>query len=215
MPWKTFWLEHTGRERVGLRRYTLSEPGSPDAACGDRNHWALVWTGDEMPTAWSGHGTSETSRRLTIPADDPRWPAGCARCGREFTDDDERQVWTEALYRRVDNGDLVVLHHELVPPGAVSAGPGAMWDATWMPAQWRGPDGVALMVRCPRNDLDPVGGSDWAVDMPSTNSGRPWKRTGDPRRARVTADPSISIGTPGAPGAYHGWLQDGVLSDPL
>lgn len=218
MPWKTFWMEHTGRERVGLRRYGSDRGRRHDEGllCEAGFHQAFAWTGDEVPTVRSDHGTSRTSLEITVAADDPRWPASCEGCGREFTAVDERQVWTEALYKRVDTGEYRVLHHKHVPPGMRTAEAGAMWDATWMPEQWRGEDGISLMVRCPRNDRDDeLSGSDWPVDMPSTNSGGRWTRTGDPRRARVTASPSISIGTPGAPGAYHGWLQDGVLSDPL
>lgn len=218
MPWKTFWMEHTGRERVGLRRYTRDRVTQHDLGftCEEGFHQAMVWTGDEVATVWSEHGTSRTSMTLTVAADDPRWPAACDGCGRVFDDGDERQVWTEALFKRLDTGEYRVLHSKIVPPGMRTAEAGAMWDATWMPKHWRGADGISLMVRCPRNDRDDeLTGSDWPVDMPSTNSGGRWTRVGDPRLARVTANPSISIGVEGRPGSYHGWLRDGVLTDPL
>jgi hypothetical protein len=181
--------------------------------CGSGFHSAVVWTGEEIPTVRDDDGVQR--QRPTIPADDPRWPTGCDGCGRRFEDYDERQVWLEQVYRRADTGELRVLHSSMHPPDIEPAEAGATWDAVWMPAQWRGADGISLMVRCPRNDGGCGGGSDWPVDMPSTGSGGRWARSGDPRRARVTASPSISIGKPGAPAAYHGWLQSGVLSDPI
>lgn len=216
MPWKTFWMESTGRERVGLRRYARDpNDKEPKWTCESGYHDALVWTGEEVVSVLSERGT-RTSQSVTIAADDPRWPAKCERCDYEFSGMDERQVWTELLYQRGDTGELRSLHSKYAAPGAPTAEPGAMWDATWMPPNWRGADGIALMVRCPRNDRDETKtGSDWPVDMPSTNRGLPWTRTGDPRKANVTANPSISIGAEGQPGSYHGWLQNGVLSDPL
>jgi hypothetical protein len=127
---------------------------------------------------------------------------------------DERQVWLEAVYVVPATGELQVLHHTLHPPDIAPAGVGASWDAAWMPDQWRGEDGISLVVRCPRGDgAGP--GSDWSVDMPSTASGGRWRRRGDPRAAEVTAEPSIRIGRPGDPGSYHGWLRGGGLSDPI
>lgn len=215
MPWKTFWMESTGRERVGLRRYSPDHKEN-DWTCAGGYHKALSWLDLEVDVEWSPSGNRVTGMSLDFAADDPRWPATCDECGYVFTDADKRQVWTELLYRRPDNGELRVLHSALTPPDVRTAEVGATWDATWMPEKWRGKDGISLMVRCPRNDLDPAKvGPDWPVDMPSTGSGAYWDRTGDVRRGRVTANPSISIGTPGEPGSYHGWLQNGELSDPL
>ncbi len=217
MPWKTFWMESTGRERVGLRRYARdSNDANPQWTCESGYHDALVWTDEVVDCVVNERGRGVTHDSVTIAADDPRWPAKCEKCEYEFSGMDERQVWTELLFRRTDTGELRSLHSRFPAPGAPTAEAGAMWDAKWMPAQWRGEDGISLMVRCPRNDRDDtLSGSDWPVDMPSTNSGGRWVRTGDPRQANVTANPSISIGIEGKPGSYHGWLHGGVLSDPL
>lgn len=212
MPWPTFWLEPTGADRVALRRYTTTE-NLLDDTCETGSHEAIVWTGDEVSTILDTDGVRRSM--VTVAPTDPRWPAACSRCGRVFEDADERQVWLEQLYTRTDTGELRVLHSRLHPPDAPPAEPGAMWHAPWMPPRWRGADGISLMVRCPRNDGGPGMCPDWPVDMPSTGSGGYWVRAGDPRKCNVTASPSISIGEPGTPGAYHGWLQDGVLSDRL
>lgn len=211
--WKTFWLEPSGRSRIALRRYT---PGSMGFDCATGFHQAIVWTGDEIDTVFDPDRMDRTGHVLLVPGDDERWPVRCHDCGFVFTDADERQVWAERLFRRADDGTLRVLHSRHQPPDVASAEAGAMWHADWMPEQWVGADGISLMVRCPRNDLnDELPGSDWPVDMPSTNSGGRWTRSGDPRLARVTASPSISIGVPGRPGSYHGWLHNGELSHPL
>lgn len=212
VAWKTFWMEPAGVSRVALRRYTSAADLLADG-CVAGWHEAHVWTGDEVPTIVDLLGV----QRSVFPVEetDPRWPAICQGCGRPFEDGDERQVWTERLYRRADTGDLRVLHSKMQPPDVPMAEPGAMWDAVWIPEPWRGPDGISLMVRCPRNDGGPGMCPDWPVDMPSTGSGGLWVRAGDPRAGAVTVSPSISIGKDQGPGSYHGWLQDGVLSDPL
>lgn len=121
---------------------------------------------------------------------DPRWPRKCSSCDREFAASDEWQVFAEAIYRAEDGREFTL----------AEAPVGAMWDATWMRG-WakNSPDGRALTVHLPD-------GSDWCIDGPTSSGGR-WLRTGEP--PKVTASPSIL--TPG----YHGWLRDGVLSDPI
>lgn len=209
MSTKTFWLEPVGRERVALRRYA-SAGGAWDCAGGW--HEAITWTGEEIGETLSERGHREPPPRPDH--DDPRWPTECSKgCGYQFTDTDAWQAWGGALYRRTDTGELRVLHSTLTPPDVPGAEAGATWDA----AAWRGycvgPDGIALMVRCPRPDGSP-GENDWCVDDKS-RSGAGWTRTGDPRAANVTAGPSIAIGVPGEPGYYHGFLQAGVLTDHL
>jgi hypothetical protein len=211
VTWQTFWLEPTGRERRALRRYTGSYQGRL-YTCVDGWHQALVWTGEEVDTVWNEHGYHDLSWPAP-PHDDPLWPTRCERCDHLFSaadDGDEWQTWSERLYRRVDTGELRVLHWKHSPPDAPPAEPGATWDAAWL--NYKGPDGISLMVRCPRGDGSPGMNHDWPVDAPSTRSGGAWTRTGDPRRANVTVNPSIAIGTPGQPGFYHGFLRDGVLT---
>jgi hypothetical protein len=95
------------------------------------------------------------------------------------------------------------------------APPGASWDAWWMPDYWRGPDGIALMVKCPN-------GHEWHVDSQASNctrKGQPhecWVRHGDPRQANVTVDKHGDTCAAGAgsivAGDYHGFLQAGILT---
>jgi hypothetical protein len=203
-------MDPAGYDRVALRRYVT---GVGDFTCEAGFHKAVAWTGETVETLVDEHGRRPLERPLYA-ADDPRWPAGCDGCDYRFTADDERQVWLEQVYARADTGELRVLHSTVHPDDIVPAEPGAMWDAVWMPEQWRGPDGISLMVRCPRGDGS-AGSSDWPVDMPSTDSGGRWARSGDPRRGRVTVSPSIWIGPRNDPASYHGWLQSGVLSDPI
>jgi hypothetical protein len=218
VTWRTFWLEPTGRVRRGLRRYARRVEEvrrGPGSATGCEGGWhdAFAWTGEEVDDARQTDAHVDNYVRNTWPGparSGPCWPVECDRgCGYQFTEDDHWQTWTEPLYRRTDTGELRVLHWRYAPPDAPTAEAGATWNAIWLPR--KGPDGVSLMVRCPRPDGSP--GLDWPVDEPSTISGGLWTRTGDPRQADVTVAPSISIGTPGAAGYYHGHLVAGVLSD--
>jgi hypothetical protein len=209
MPWQTFWLEPTGRQRVALRRYVADHPTGAYTCVGGW-HQAVRWTGEEIDEVFNEHGYTDPP---PAPAhDDPRWPTECDQgCGYRFTEQDHWQPWGESLYRRTDTGELRVLHSTMCPPDVPTAEPGASWDARWMGDIYRGSDGICLTVRCPRPDGSPGIPHDWPVDGPSSSGGR-WTRTGDPRAAQVTAGPSIAIGDPDQPGHYHGHLRAGVLT---
>lgn len=211
---RTFWLEPTDRVAVGLRRYHSS--GGMNFTCEGGYHSALVFTGEEP----AHYRDAEPSGRRTLamrpepPHDDPRWPTRCG-CGYEFTADDPWQSWQELVYQRADTGDRFTLRSR-DDLGLPAAPPGACWDAWWMPDDWRGPDGIALMVRCPN-------GRDWHVDGEASNCTRPgdkthacWVRHGDPRQATVTVDKQGDTCAAGAgsiqAGDYHGFLTDGVLT---
>jgi hypothetical protein len=213
MPIRTFWLEPTGRVRIALRRYANRPPGT-SWTCADGWHEAVVWTGEEVCEVRNERGY-RTQPIPTPPRDDPRWPVGCGKdCGYRFTDTDLWQVWDEPLWRRADTGELRILHTGMTPPDIAAAEPGASWDAAWMGDSWRGPDGIHLTVRCPRPDGSEGSPHDWPVDGPSNSGGR-WTRSGDPQACNVTASPSIAIGDPNKPGYYHGFLQNGTLTDHL
>ena len=108
-----------------------------------------------------------------------------------------------------------MLHQGAPAPEAPSAEPGACWDAWWMPDNWKGADGIALMVRLPD-------GHDWHVDSRSSNCTRPddnvhkcWVRHGDPRECHVTVDKNGDTCAAGAGSiqspTWHGFLRDGHL----
>jgi hypothetical protein len=211
---QTFWLEPTEDVAVGLRRYTNGDGFD----CEHGHHHALVYTGREPATYEARDDRKVRTNALEFEIDraDPAWPTTCAQgCGYQFTEDDRWQRWTELLYRRTDTGELRVLHQAAPAPDAPSAEPGASWDAWWMPDFWRGPDGIALMVRCPD-------GHDWHVDSEARNctrKGEPhqcWVRHGDPRQCRVTVDKAGDTCSAGGgsidTGTWHGFLRDGVLA---
>lgn len=198
---QTFWLEPTGEQNVGLRRYVASHTGA--WACEEGWHAALVITGTK-PIVLDEEGRMPVQPKVSH--DDPNWPTHCEQgCGYVFTDDDHWQEWGDQLYRRTDTGELTTLR---------DAPPGACWDASWMPFH-RGPDGICLMVKCPN-------GRDWAVDSEASNctrKGEPhqcWVRHGDPRERKVTVDKNGDTCAAGAgsilAGDYHGFLQAGILT---
>jgi hypothetical protein len=129
-------------------------------------------------------------------AGDPRWPTQCI-CGKRFGVDVQYQVNDDRLY---DSPDGQVTWRE--------AAVGAIMDAFWMP--WKGPDGLSLLAKCPD-------GGDWHIDGPSSScklhsheaSERSccWTRTGEV--PNITVSPSIDTGT------YHGFLQNGIFTDPI
>jgi hypothetical protein len=137
---------------------------------------------------------------LEWPHDDPRWPAQCA-CGYAFVDGDYRCCDQEQLYTLPDGGECNTHRRLTARSDPRTAPPGAMWVADYVPPgdDWSGPDGLCLMLRLPD-------GTDWMIDGPARNGGG-WTRTGEP--PHITARPSIA-----SPG-YHGWLDNGILSDDL
>lgn len=210
MTVQTFWLEPTNDVAVGLRRYSDGEGGMD---CAHGYHSALVYTGLE-PADRTADGYLAPRPMVE---NDPRWPTHCGEpdCGYEFRDIDHWQMWQEQVYRRTDTDELRVLHQGAPAPEAPAAEPGACWNASWMPVNWRGPDGIALMVRLPD-------GHDWHVDSRASNCGRPdddvhhcWVRHGDPRECHVTVDKNgdtcqAGAGSIQSPG-WHGFLRDGWL----
>lgn len=123
------------------------------------------------------------------PHDDPRWPSRCS-CGYAFGADDQWQYNLDRIFE--GGGYRGPLRWNRLPIGA-------MWDAPWFSDHWRGPDGRCLILRLPD-------GTDWCIDGPA-NNGPGWQRSGEP--PLITATPSI------ASGRYHGFLQNGVLTDDL
>jgi hypothetical protein len=198
VPTPCFWVEATGDVDMALRRFRLSSEGD---ACpvGYGYHNAEVPIG-RAPDRRTPDGYSEAPP-VEEYAGDVRWPTRCA-CGYAFTDEDQWQVWTESIYRRLDTGQEWAQR---------SMPPGAMLDGFWLPQ--KGPDGIALVVVLPPA-ADDTRGHWWHVDGPSRNNGVAgpgWTRTGDPRARppTVTATPSILTDS------YHGFLTSGALTDPL
>lgn len=217
MSWQTFWMEQTDREVRGLRRYTRQryvDGSALEWTCEAGWHDAIAFLPGDFPAPISEDGLHSMEWAEDLADDDPRWPAECSKgCGYQFVAGDTRQKRSERVWRRTDTGEPRVMHQSMVPPGYAVAEAGAMWDAPWMGRP--GPDGICLMVRCPRGDGTPGWMLDWPVDWPASSGGGLWARTGEPREANVTANPSIAIGPPGEAGYYHGWLHGGVLSDHL
>ena len=197
-----FWLEETGTARVGLRRYSWFG-GCPED--GGRNyHAAVVMLGTAPMGKVTEDGITHWAEpEFTYPGrDDSRWPAACG-CGYAFTAADPFdtfQDWSEALYRRGDDGSITTLR---------AAPDGAMWDAWWYP--WKGPDGRSLIARCP-------GGHDWAIDARASNCALPgdeehrcWIRHGEPPLITVDKDGLTCAAGAGSiqAGAYHGFLRNG------
>lgn len=196
MSWPCFWVERMGEAEISLRRYGRSDDRCP---AGGTYHNASVAI-DREPLRLSDRGTI-AALRVADYADRPEWPVACT-CGYTFTEDDERQVNQEAIYRADDGREWP---HKSLPVGT-------MQDAAWQRPFGVGPDGIALVVVLPPEAPDSRAHW-WHVDGPSRNNGVPgpgWTRTGDPRNP-----PTLSVTPSILTGDYHGFLTGGVLSDPL
>lgn len=177
-------LEHTGRTRYTLRRYSEAKcalrPGYHNGESG-----VVGETEDDPAKDYFG------SNPPFFTTTDERWPRRCA-CGYAFMDEDKSHVFANPLFKFTDTGDVVTL---------AAAPAGAMWDASWWPE--KGADGKAWSVRLPD-------GSDWMTEgkagncaCPSDPNHRCWSRSGV--APALTVMPSIA--TP----RWHGWLRDGRL----
>jgi hypothetical protein len=209
MGWPCYWLEPSGRVALGLRRYShRGGSGSSVFDCGAGNHDAFAWRGATAPER---RGTAAAA----VDHADPAWPARCQRCPYAFIPGDQWQEWEEPIL--LGAGRAWIWHTGFgAPPGCAVAGPGAMRDGWWLPGNWKGPDGIGLIVRCPDPDSpDSPRAHDWIVDGPAASGGR-WTRTGNPHDPpTLTVTPSIAAGDPARPGYYHGFLTAGQLTDHL
>jgi len=217
-PIPTFFLEPTDRVHRQLRRY--ASDGECPLPAGYHNGWAFL---DIIERPKPAPGEYELAEPHLDHADE-RWPKTC-ECGYVFDPADNWQIFTNRLYRRIDNGQEMTLR---------DAPPGAMYFADWMIENWDkmnlevpqpwgpGPDGHFLVVKCP-----PLG-HEWNVDARASNcdkkqdnAHRCWVRHGDPKTGKVTVDKagltcnagagSILVGKEGTPSFWHGHLIDGWL----
>ena len=204
MPTQCFMLEVTNHYRRHLRRYVYNRDQEKCPYIGSHGYHHAMNLLDELVL---DDPKDENVCGDRYPHDKGPWPTHCP-CGYQFQPQDEWQLFVQHLYSRSDTGELIDLRE---------APAGAMWYANWMierrtkpePGQtgtYFGPDGHCLVVKTPAGD--------WMVDGPSTN-GNGWTRTGVP--PLVTANPSIWVGCPETvpPKGYHGFLQNGTLTDPL
>lgn len=236
MSWECFMVVPVAGQEAWLRRYTSAETGArcPLRPGGFSFHHAGVHIG-RIGLEMELHDDGTSFIESTDPgeyASDSRWPTTC-RCGYEFTASDEWQVLGRQLWQRIPSyADTTAQDVWLeaikqasrspstLVPGADARimdefdgdasvavwGPGAMFDAFWLPEAWRGADGLGLTVKLP-------GGGVWHIDS-EANGGGHWSRSGVP--PMITATPSIwSHANAGPPSEYHGFLQAGKLTDDI
>lgn len=205
MPTPCFWVEKTDRQRWGLRRFVSAARGPSCPAGGDHDALNLVGARKRPPRPVA---TSDRSRLPAEVRDRKDWPKRCDSCGYRFKATDTWQVWTDRIYQRPETGEEWTLRD--LPPGAI-------FDAEWLHDFWVGEDGLTATVVLPVGEPEEIPWNAsrhmWHVDSEATGGGH-WTRTGDPRKPEtLTVSPSIAKLKAGVPGYYHGFLQDGVLTD--
>ncbi len=191
MSWQCIFLNSTLKGKAQLRRYTLSE----SYKCPNHGNWghkAIVPMSD-VDIILDGKGYIRNSIEFNVLDPNIVWPEACA-CGYKFQTSDYKTLDVDRYYSG-PNGLITTLREAPIA---------SMWDADWM----HGIDlycreGISLHLKLPGN-------GEWCIDGPSqqTPNGKGWTRTGTP--PLITASPSIHW-----PGVYHGWLQNGVLSDDI
>lgn len=196
--------ERTGGGGLGRQLYPCPSPDNPRGSC-----FATHKIGRRPERRDPERGALAFIRPEEF-GRDPRWPTACKYCGYRFGPFDNldgvhrfdqpghMSVDQEPIYRRPDTGEE--WDSGELPPGAI-------FDTPWLGSR-KGPDGLALTVVCPYSQMASSGF--WHPDLPSTNSDRPWDRTGDPRNpASLTITPSILFTTT----RFHAFLTNGVLWD--
>lgn len=214
-----FMVEPVEEQEGWLRRYTSRDEPCPVE--GRYGHSALTHIG-RIPLAYDDD-TFSVGRVIaqTDPEDfagDERWPTRCA-CGYEFDKDDTWQVLGRQLWENADGERRILDAVHGDPAGLQAWGPGAMYDAWWLPedGSWRGPDGLSLTVICPD-------GHPWHIDGRASNCTRPgedhdcWCRHGVPPLITVDKNPEPGRSTCEAGGGsiatrgYHGFLRGGCFT---
>jgi hypothetical protein len=202
MPTQCFFLDATDRARRSLRRFVFSDREKCPAPDGPSYHNAENPFDTCQVFVFEDHWDCE--HRIDVPHHDSRWPRNC-KCGYEFQDVDEWQIFTERIYRQRNGGEETTLRE---------AKPGAMWNADWYPKAWQGEDGMCLVCICPN-------GCHWIIDGRATNCTKPednnhkcWCRHG--AVPNITVDKECVTCEAGAgsiqAGDYHGFLQNGVFN---
>lgn len=217
---KCFFVQETELARKELRRYSRTiYLTNPDGSylLDDKNCAQLSPDNQKCPGKFGYHNADfvlGTVKRTAderksavaddeIPHDDPRWPKKCDHCDYLFAPEDHWQINHIQWYRDFDN-KLYVLRE--MPPGA-------MWDAYWMPDNWKGPDGRSLHVVLPN-------GHEWCIDGRASNCTKPddkvhrcWVRHGEPPNLTVDKNGNTCAAGAGSilSGDFHGFLRNGYL----
>lgn len=195
-PLRCFFLKPTDRMQLWLRRYDSNDGNCPAGSYHDARVLLKI-----VPVILNERGCIGEQPHPDHAS--PLWPKTCV-CGYEFRPHHNWQVIPERIYRRNDTGSETTLR---------DAPPGAIWNADWYPDEWKGPDGLALIARCPD-------GQDWFIDGRASNCTMPgdkihkcWCRHGAP--PDLTVDKNGNTCNAGAGSIqtrnWHGFLRGGFF----
>jgi len=203
---ETFLIAPSERARLSLRRYQRN-----DEPCPHGYHNASAPIGF-VPMTIGGEENYEFDSPEKPAKDDPRWPVKCEHCTYHFAPDDCWQLSIQPLYVAAD-GRETSLH---------DAPTGAMWDAFWLPDNYKiNGSGPCWIVRLPNGD-------DWTMGSNATNCPREgedhdcWCVHGEAPKLTVDKNPEPGRTTCNAGGGsiwagqgterdWHGFLRDGQL----
>lgn len=198
---KCHFLEPTNRAKQFLRRYC---------------HSSLSDAANKCPLPFGYHNASTLVATIEISADEiipnvdpgtfpgsPFWPRACG-CGYVFSSNDEWQVSHDRIYVRQGTGEELGLREARV---------GDMWDASWYPDSWKGPDGRSLICMVPTNHHWHIDGRASNCTMPEDSVHRCWVRHGEPPNLTVDKNGVTCAAGAGSiqTADWHGFLRDGFL----
>lgn len=187
MAWRCFMVRESNRYEHSFRRFGGHCERVGRLGYHNAEVALEIVTADNQPVS---RCFADHEQRL-----DPRWPTKC-ECGYEFTAQDHWQVNFHPLWRADDGREWKIRDFPV----------GAMYYAPWLAAACENltdPNGCLCVVT--------PAGYEWPIDAPArtkeggVQKGNGWTRTGTP--PMVTASPSI------AQTGYHGFLQNGCLTD--
>ncbi len=208
MPTPVFFVEHTDRVNLYLRRYSADD----NRPCTDGRSYCngrAFFCDAPAARTEDGYLRDVAEDLAEAPAkDDPRWPQKCDHCGKPFAPTDHFQLFQDALMRAADGR---IWPFRELPAGACY---NAFWD------KWHvGSDGRSLVVMLPTRPPRP-----WHIDSQASNCTKPddkahrcWCRHGRPEDGTLHVDKNGNTCAAGAGSiaveGYHGFLHNGVLTD--
>lgn len=217
MAWNCIFIQETGIVRLSLRRYAGDKPCS---VSGTGYHNAQIPIEETEQVGEGGVIGDFNFEKPLMEKYIEQFDQMKCTCGYQFANEDNRQIFRDREYTD-DQGNKFTQRDAPI---------GSMWYSEWHERfSFPSPDGKALVVKLPANNEWCVDGQASNCQAPCKNCAQPfeahakgqteckdfqhsdpnhrcWQRSGTP--PMITASPSIQV-----PG-YHGFLQNGQLTDP-
>lgn len=212
---KCFFVEPIMKVRVSLRRYSSLSNNVPEHTY--KKSDGTPYYGYHDATQFFANMNLEKNAEGNIDLEtplldktDPRWQAvaKCDKCGYQFVEEDEWQMFQERIYVDPSTNIEYSLRDGI---------PGMMWDAEYLHKypDYCGPDGKSLHVFCPDKGQWFIDGRASNCTMKDDKVHKCWVRHGNP--PNITVDKNgvtcaAGAGSIMSSNGYHGFLQNGEFT---